>query len=186
MKAKCGAKKRKSGTCRQPAGWGTDHPGEGRCKLHGGASVRGVDHPNFKTGLYSRYLPDAIQQKVQTFLDADPLELISEMALLRALLAEYVGRFNGVTPTARDIALLADLTERVGKFSERINKMRNESALTGAEIAFLATRVADIVVKYIDDPDQQRAFVLDLVGTIGQPDTGESRPALGAGSRRAV
>lgn len=164
----CGAKTRSGGKCKRPAGWGTEHPGDGRCKLHGGASPRGVASPNFKTGLYSRYLPDAIQQKVQTFLDADPLELISEMALLRALLAEYVGRFDGIAPTARDIALLADLAERVGKFSERINKMRNESALTGAEVAFLATRVADIVVRYIDDPDQQRAFVRDLVGVVGR------------------
>ena len=36
---KCGAKKRgSSGTCGQAAGWGTDHPGTGPCKLHGGAT----------------------------------------------------------------------------------------------------------------------------------------------------
>lgn len=36
-KPKCGAKKRQGeGTCQRPAGWGTDHAGEGRCKLHGG------------------------------------------------------------------------------------------------------------------------------------------------------
>ncbi len=34
---KCGGKKRQGeGTCTQAAGWGTDHPGFGRCKLHGG------------------------------------------------------------------------------------------------------------------------------------------------------
>ncbi len=39
-KPKCGAKKRQGeGCCRRPAGWGTDHPGVGRCKLHGGATV---------------------------------------------------------------------------------------------------------------------------------------------------
>lgn len=34
----CGATKRDGSgtTCRRPAGWGTDHPGIGRCKLHGG------------------------------------------------------------------------------------------------------------------------------------------------------
>lgn len=33
----CGARKRQSeGVCRRPAGWGTDHPGVGLCKLHGG------------------------------------------------------------------------------------------------------------------------------------------------------
>ena len=36
-KPKCGANKKQSaGMCRRPAGWGTDHPGTGQCKLHGG------------------------------------------------------------------------------------------------------------------------------------------------------
>lgn len=36
---KCGAKKRQGeGRCGQAAGRGTDHPGVGRCKLHGGRS----------------------------------------------------------------------------------------------------------------------------------------------------
>lgn len=34
----CGARTRGGGNCRRPAGWGTDHPGVGRCKLHGGAT----------------------------------------------------------------------------------------------------------------------------------------------------
>jgi hypothetical protein len=39
-KPKCGARKRQGdGCCKRPAGWGTDHPGVGNCKLHGG-SVR--------------------------------------------------------------------------------------------------------------------------------------------------
>lgn len=38
MTAKCGAKTRAGGTCGRPAGWGTDHPGIGRCKLHAGAT----------------------------------------------------------------------------------------------------------------------------------------------------
>ncbi|MET7781510.1 hypothetical protein ABZU94_07260 [Streptomyces mirabilis] len=36
---KCGAKKRQGeGFCARPSGWGTDHPGDGRCKLHGGST----------------------------------------------------------------------------------------------------------------------------------------------------
>lgn len=35
---RCGARKRGGGTCGQAAGWGTSHPGIGRCKLHGGAT----------------------------------------------------------------------------------------------------------------------------------------------------
>lgn len=32
----CGGKTRAGGACGRPAGWGTGHPGVGRCKLHGG------------------------------------------------------------------------------------------------------------------------------------------------------
>lgn len=40
---KCGGKKKQSeGTCTQPAGWGTPHPGSGRCKLHGGCAPSSV------------------------------------------------------------------------------------------------------------------------------------------------
>lgn len=40
----CGANKRQGeGTCKRPTGWGTDHPGTGRCKLHGGSTP---DHKN--------------------------------------------------------------------------------------------------------------------------------------------
>jgi hypothetical protein len=39
----CGAHARQSGDrCGRPAGWGTRHPGFGRCKLHGGASPNGT------------------------------------------------------------------------------------------------------------------------------------------------
>lgn len=169
--SKCTAKTKATGQrCKNPAVSGST-----KCRMHGGATPRGLDSPHTRTGLYSKYLPSQIGDKVQTFLESDPLELLSELALLRALLAEYLSRFDGINPSARDIELLADLAERVGKFSERINKMRNDTALTGAEMAFLAARVADIVVKYIDDPDTQRAFVADFVGALRANDPGSSR-----------
>ena len=53
--ATCGAKTRGGTACRRPGGWGTDHAGEGRCKLHGGASPWGLLHPRFKHGRFARY-----------------------------------------------------------------------------------------------------------------------------------
>lgn len=38
----CGQPKRQGeGNCTRPAGWGTDHPGVGACKLHGGRTKSG-------------------------------------------------------------------------------------------------------------------------------------------------
>lgn len=48
---RCGAKTKRDANhseakagrpCRKPAGWGTTHPGSGRCKLHGGATPAGA------------------------------------------------------------------------------------------------------------------------------------------------
>jgi len=46
----CGAKRKQQpegqtdARCTRPAGWGTDHVGEGRCKLHGGNTPNGKRH----------------------------------------------------------------------------------------------------------------------------------------------
>lgn len=39
----CGTKLlKREGTCRLPPGWGTDHPGGGRCRKHFGSSPNGI------------------------------------------------------------------------------------------------------------------------------------------------
>lgn len=40
----CGARTRTGGTCRKPAGAGTDHVGFGSCKLHAGSTPNGRKH----------------------------------------------------------------------------------------------------------------------------------------------
>src|SRR5256885_2944357 len=37
----CGAKKRDGSHCARSAGWGTNHPGRGRCKHHTGSTYKG-------------------------------------------------------------------------------------------------------------------------------------------------
>lgn len=40
----CGARNRSGRGCELPHGWGTDHPGFGHCRFHGGASPSGRKH----------------------------------------------------------------------------------------------------------------------------------------------
>ena len=58
----CNAKTRAGTPCQQPAGWGTDHPGAGRCKLHGGRSLCGHLHPRFRGGRYAMYSIDVFTE----------------------------------------------------------------------------------------------------------------------------
>lgn len=48
---KCGAKTRSGGKCGRPKGWGTEHPGTGHCKFHGGSTPSGQKHAAKELGL---------------------------------------------------------------------------------------------------------------------------------------
>ena len=69
----CGAKTRAGTPCQQPAGWGTHHVGDGRCKLHGGAS-KGAPrkNKNEKHGLFSKHLPEETSTIIQK-IESKPL-----------------------------------------------------------------------------------------------------------------
>jgi hypothetical protein len=74
----CGALKKQPTVpgerCRRPAGWGTDHVGFGRCKLHGGATP-------FRHGRYSRvarqfHLP-AVRAKMEAYAVTTLIDLLT-------------------------------------------------------------------------------------------------------------
>jgi len=79
MSETCGASTRNGEPCSLPAGWGTDHIGEGRCKLHGGATPRGEDSPHFEHGLFSDYLSDEDRQTVDALEDFEDAEKLDEL-----------------------------------------------------------------------------------------------------------
>jgi hypothetical protein len=77
--------------CRNLAGWGTDHSGTGRCKYHAGIVLKGAEHPSYKDGSYSKYLPkDMVGGYLSFMRDPKRLSLDSEMALVRTLVADRI------------------------------------------------------------------------------------------------
>lgn len=75
----CDADNRKGEPCGLPAGWGTDHTGEGRCKLHGGASLRGEDNPAFEHGLFSDYLDEEDREAIDALEEQGDAEKLDEL-----------------------------------------------------------------------------------------------------------
>ena len=74
--------------CQAPAGRGTDHRGVGACKFHGGAVP--VLH-----GRYSRITrPRIAALLAQLALDPDPEDLLPEVILIRALIIDFVERYD--------------------------------------------------------------------------------------------
>jgi len=75
----CGAENRAGQPCGLPAGWGTDHVGEGRCKLHGGASPTGKDNPAFKHGLFSDHLSEEDRNAIDALGEYDDVDKLDEL-----------------------------------------------------------------------------------------------------------
>lgn len=84
----CGAHAHATGQlCTRPAGWGTWHPGSGRCKMHWGNAPSG---PTKKGGRYSAVYLERMQQAIEAISEEDEqdiLDVTPELNLQRALLA---------------------------------------------------------------------------------------------------
>lgn len=116
--SKCGAKNRAGTPCNRPAGWGTDHPGEGRCKLHGGVGQK----PS------ARYVGAKVRPRLgeliaQFAADDDPHDLSHELTLLRALVLDYIERYDETTE-----ALLAWHSSFNGDFELNLRRWRADVA----------------------------------------------------------
>lgn len=129
----CGAKTRRGVPC--PS---TKIRANGRCRMHGGNSPSGPNHPNFKDGRYSQDLPTRLAARYQTArADPDLIVLKDEIALVDVRISQLLSRigkddsgelwkrvgdaftkFKGAQArqdTAGAIAALDDLDKLIGK-----------------------------------------------------------------------
>jgi hypothetical protein len=85
----CGARtKSKAGKCQRVAGWGTDHLGAGKCKLHGGASKgapKGSQNA-LKHGVYSKLFTEAEMDAAKAMQGS----VDSELAIARLQFARLI------------------------------------------------------------------------------------------------
>lgn len=144
---KCGSKRKKGrGKCTQPAGWGTTHPGEGKCKLHGG--LRPGDK-RLKHGLYSTVTTTPIRELFREHqANPDPLNILPELALSRALLEHVLQTTKDGEP---DIGAATRLVETVTKISERVIKAENINALSIPDVYRLMDELGKVVERHVED-----------------------------------
>lgn len=66
-----------------------------RCRLHGGKSLKGAASPSFKTGRYSKYLPDRlIERYMEALQDGELLALRDEVALVDVRITQLQARLE--------------------------------------------------------------------------------------------
>jgi len=172
IKSACGAKTRAGTPCTLRAGWGTDHVGEGRCKLHGGKSLR-------KHGRYSK-VPSKAVREIIAELEAEPIEqqldILPEARMIRALAQDYIERYNELTdallawndPESVDAALeerkprpqrlpdlheAASLLESASRVVEKIHKREAQNAISRNDFYRVMGEMGRVVETFVDDSD---------------------------------
>jgi hypothetical protein len=99
--AKCGQPRRRNeGVCQLPAGWGTDHPGEGACKKHGGNNAYYLKKLSLK-----KAKENMLQESERTF--GRPIFIDPHTALLQE-----------VQRTAGHIFWLGEKIAQIGEINE--------------------------------------------------------------------
>ncbi len=146
----CQASKRKGGVCTRPAGWGTNHVGQGRCKLHGGNNV-------IKHGRYSIIRRESLRDLAGHFeADPDPLNLLPDLAQCRALYTDFVNRYDAWSEALlawHDSYKARDLPKRFAAFRE---------ALASKEVQRVLSGIQDLE-RCLDSPNETRPTqVLDV------------------------
>lgn len=207
--AACGARlKNGPGTCTKAAGWRTDHPGEGRCYLHGGAT------PPKTHGRYSQIQRAGLRERIERFeADPDPLNLGAEIALLRAFLEDLIERWDAIygpdgallawhesfhtgkgEPRPKqfpDFSDVSGLVDRVGRMAERIHKLKNEGAITLTTLNRVVEQMGAELVAAIQEAQIDQAQSANLLASVetrwnsirldarGGRDSGDSAGAAG-------
>ncbi|CAM3665678.1 HGGxSTG domain-containing protein [Deinococcus frigens] len=115
----CGAKTRSGKPCKRPAGHGTPHPGEGKCRLHGGITQKPTTR--YQLANASASLREAIDQQLS---DPDPLNLLPDLLLARALLQDGIERHSQATA-----AIIAWHVSHSSGYQEAVTLWREQLAL---------------------------------------------------------
>lgn len=140
---KCGRPTRgaeaKGPHCTRPAGWGTDHPRAGACKLHGGCSA-------IKHGYDSEIIRERLGDSYERFRsDPNIATVDAEVALLRGLVQKAIeGGLEGES--------VASLTEKVVRAVETMSKIRQKFGITIETVNRITEQMGVIVSRHVKDP----------------------------------
>lgn len=167
----CGAKTRSGGKCHK-------HPGNnGRCRLHGGASLVGVASPRFKHGRYSKYMPASLAERYEKLSESALFKQHREgLALVQARISQLLEQIGegGVADQALLINQLELLESSIirGQIDQSLQIVREckeyvNASDTDTKQWHEISRLIEQSRKLVDSDAKQR-FAFDQVLTVDE------------------
>jgi hypothetical protein len=158
---RCSATAKNTGEqCQNPAVEGWDV-----CRVHGAGTPKegatGGAPPTH--GRYAAKRRESLQEKIEEYREEDdPAEMWEELALLRAVLQEWLAEVE--TLDEDTVGVILDLQDSIRRTLDTLNKMEARTALTAAEVEYLQARIADVFESYV--PEEKRGEALDTLKKI--------------------
>jgi len=119
-----------------------------------------------KHGRYATKRRESLQEKIRQYReDENPAEMWEELALLRAVLQEWLDELETVDEDT--ISVILDLQDSIRRTLDSINKIQTRTALTQAEVEYLQARMADVLKTHV--PKDRRADALDDLKALTTP-----------------
>jgi hypothetical protein len=166
----CNAKTRGGSLCRLKAGQRTDHPGVGRCWLHGGRVP--VKHGRYSSIPRARLGEVLAQLEAET--EAEQLNILPEAQPIRALAANYIEHYEELVdaliawnddeaaaahignrkPRPQRIPSLheaASLLDRASQVIDRIHRQRSDNAISRADLMRVMQEMGRVVQRHVTD-----------------------------------
>lgn len=157
--------------CTNPAGYGTWHAGTGSCKFHGGATKTN----NIVTGREAHMTKLRLAEQIDKYLNSDRTKLLDlsyQLATTKAIFDEFMDEFP--TPEADNYGTwfgrLNTILATMANLVDRISKMDARNTLTAAQVLYLRATVADILMRYIKNPDDRDRAARELASRVGGED----------------
>ena len=170
----CGRNGAKTKYCRRQPGWGTDHYGSGRCFQHGGLSI-------ITSGRYSVIIRESITDAMQRLREAerDPLDLLPELEMQRALLLDFIERYDkhkealidwhesygSQSPTRKpvvvmDIADASRMINNISRLVEAINRLQPLNTVSVKTLKRIMEAMGETVAKHVQDQNIIEAIIM--------------------------
>lgn len=164
--AQCAAKSKRTGErCKANA-----VSGYAVCRMHGAGSPH-QGRPGgapITTGRYSIKRQE-LARKAQEFAnDTTPGDLTGELVLMRALLQDYLDRFeDGTRLPFDDIERIFGMVEAIGRLVERIAKILATTALTQVEVQRFEQAFLAELPKYVPESSKRVELIKAIGWTLG-------------------
>lgn len=173
----CGAHGRhREAPCRNRAGFKTDHVGIGKCHLHGGRSL-------VYSGRYSKVKNTELRALIEQMeKDPDPLNVLPDLALARAMLHDFIERYHewreaifawhhsfdkpGSATRPRQILDISDAINHastLAKMVESIQRGQAIDAIPRPEFLRILRAIGEIVNRHTD-PDTMAKIQKEVGG----------------------